>query len=158
MKRRTWITAISATICLVAVASGLSIWFFVVRPDQVKARADKPKKMLFVSIRPVVVNVHSKGQFGLSTGPTYLQIGFELATTDAKALSIFKSIQPAIRGNVLDVLLNASPDVLDKQVARNKLRARVLALVNGMLAQHAKKGAHHAFSSVYITRFVTQPG
>lgn len=158
MQRRALIIISAAVVALLAIGAGATYWFMVVRPEHAKAAAAQPKKALFVSLAPMVVNIRAKGQFGLGGESTYLQIGFEFSSVQERAIKSFKSIQPAIRGNVLALMLNASPKILVKKAAREKLRARVLALVNKMMTKNDSKIGEHAFSRAYITNFVTQPG
>lgn len=159
MQRRSFIIIIIAAVgAVLAIGAGATYWFMVARPEHAKAAAVKPKKALFVSLAPMVVNIQANGQFGLGGESTYLQIGFEFSTVRKHAIKAFKSIQPAIRGNVLALMLDASPEILVKKAARDRLRARVLALVNTMLVKSDHDIGAHPFSHAYLTNFVTQPG
>lgn len=154
------IVIIAAPIVLLAIlGGGGAYYYFIMRsaPSHA-AKAPKPKPE-FVALRPMVVNLQaSNGSSGNNyAAPTYLQVGFKLATTNDKAVQVFKDMQPAIRGNVLGLLLKQPASVTSSAAARKKMKAAVLKTVNQTIADQlnsAKKAP--GFSKVYITRFVTQ--
>lgn len=157
--RKTVIIAASIVVLLAILGGGGAYYYFVMggAPSHVaKAPKTQPE---FVALKPIVVNLQdSNGSSGNSyAAASYLQVGFKFATTSDKAVKIFKAMQPAIRGNVLDLLLKQPPSVTTSDAARKKMKAAVLKTVNQTIADQldsAKKAP--GFSKVYITRFVTQ--
>ncbi|MGN8158748.1 flagellar basal body-associated FliL family protein [Salinisphaera sp. RV14] len=151
---------IAASIVLLAILGGSGAYYYFVMdsaPSHV-AKAPKPQPK-FVALKPIVVNLQASNESsGNSYGSaSYLQVGFKLATTNDKAVQAFKDMQPAIRGNVLDLLLEQPASVITSDAARKKMKAAVLKTVNQTIADQldsAKK--EPGFSKVYITRFVTQ--
>lgn len=153
------IIIIAIVVVVLLAGGGAGYWYFMMRPSHTTAqKAKPPKKKLFVSLKPMVVSVEGQSQFGLSSGTTYLQIGFEFETVHQKALQAFNDLRPAIRGKVLTLLLNLSPDVLHQQDVRTKMKQKVLGVVNKTIADNEPDVGKQSFEQVYITNFVTQSG
>lgn len=146
-----------AVVVILAIGGG-GYWYFKMRPKEVAAAKKAPKKKLFATLKPMVVGVSGNSQYGLSSGTTYLQIGFQFETVKKKSLSDFNSLKPAIRGHVMSLMLNAKPAILHKKQARQKMKQNVLAEVNKVIASNDPKAGKHAFDQIYITNFVTQSG
>ena len=160
MKRKN-LLILSAIVGLLILGGGAG-YFFYLRPRFQHDGKDAKKGVvhLFASISPMVVNVHTpSGRFGLGGGSDgYLQVGFKLETNSGKVVDAFQRLRPAIRGNVLTLMLEVSPDVLTKTAARTALKNRVLASVNRTLRKDAPELGTHRFQRIYFTRFVTQSG
>lgn len=154
------IVIIAVGVVVLLAGGGGAYYFLKIRRSKPSAMATKPqpKKKLFVSLKPLVVTIDQKGKFGLPIQATYLQVGFQFATVRDKARKAFKSLRPAIRGNVLSLLLNLSPDILREQSARDRMKKRVLRTVNDTIYRNQPNVGHDAFDQIYITRFVTQAG
>lgn len=159
---------IAACVVILAFVGGGAFYYFEMRPDPAAQAENKPApKPQFVSLKPLVVNLRTpdqgqgQGQFPMrmSSGSTYLQVGFQFSTTDAGAISAFDDMRPAIRGNVLDLLLQQSADVITSHSKRQQMKDAVLKVVNQTVTSAGADNADGAtFSKVYVTRFVTQPG
>lgn len=157
MKRKK-LLIITAVVILLAVGGGAGYFFYFRHLLHPKHEAAGPAAHLFASIAPMVVNVHEKsGQFGLGGGSDgYLQVGFKLETSSKKVIDTFEQLRPAVRGNVLTLMLEVSPDVLTKASARTALKNRILASVNHMLQKDVPALGKKRFRRIYFTRFVTQ--
>lgn len=149
----------SAAVLIIALIGGGGFYyFFVLRHEssQMTTAHQHPPKPDFVSLKSMVVNLQpSNGRkYG---GSVYLQVGFKFATTNSKAIKVFKSMQPAIRGNVLNLMLKQPATVTHSEKARDKMKKAVLKTVNQTIAnQLDRANKASGFSKVYITRFVTQ--
>jgi len=154
------IVIIAVAVVALLAAGGGAYYFLKVRRARPGAVATKlqPKKKLFVSLKPLVVSINKKGKLGLPDQSTYLQVGFQFETVHDKARTAFKDLRPAIRGNVLALLLNLSPEVLHSQAVRDRMKKHVLQTVNQTLYSNQPDVGHDAFDRVYVTRFVTQAG
>lgn len=157
MKRKK-LLIVSALVVVLAGAGGASYFYYFRHLLHPKTTADRPAVHLFASISPMVVNVHEQsGQFGLGGGSDgYLQVGFKLETSSKKVIDAFERLRPAVRGNVLTLMLKVSPDVLTKASARTALKDRILASVNHTLQKDAPDIGKKQFRRIYFTRFVTQ--
>lgn len=157
MKRKKLLT-ITALVILLAAGSGAAYLFYFRHLLYPKHASARPTIHLFASIAPMVVNVHGQSrQFGLGGGSNgYLQVGFKLETSSKKVIAAFERLRPAIRGNVLTLMLEVSPDVLTKASARTALKNRILANVNRTLQKDAPALGKKRFRRIYFTRFVTQ--
>lgn len=147
---------IAAIVVAVLVVGGGGYWYFKMRPKEVATAKKAPKKKLFASIKPMVVGLSQKSNYGLTSGTTYLQIGFQFETVHKKAIKDFNSVKPAVRGHVMNLMLNLSPAVIHKKKARQKMKQSVLKEVNKVIANNDPKVGKHAFDHIYITNFVTQ--
>lgn len=158
--KRVVIIIILVSVIVLLAGGGAAYYFLKMRSAKtsVATAQAKPRKKLFVSLKPLVVSIEEKGKFGMPSQSTYLQVGFQFETVHARALHAFKDLRPAIRGNVLALLLNVSPAVLHQQSARDKMKQNVLKAVNETLHENEPKVGQTAFGQVYITRFVTQAG
>lgn len=144
-----------------ALVGGGAFYYSEMRPAPAQAENKPAPKPQFVSLKPIVVTLQTQdqGQMSMSSVSTYLQVGFQFSTTDAGAVSAFKAMRPAIRGNVLDLLLQQPAKVITSDTQRRQMKAAVLKVVNQTLSDSGSENADGgAFNKVYVTRFVTQPG
>lgn len=124
------------------------------------ARRDPPAShaVYFAAMDPLVVSVAPPASGSLlPVAGTYLQISFQFQSDDAKAVAAFKTLTPAIRGRVMKLMLTLPVSVLDSQVARERMKGKVLANVNAVVHANDQSLGPHPFNHVYITDFVTQP-
>lgn len=153
--KKVWI--IIGAVVLLLLAGGGTYFFLASRNTGTATAAKKPTKHLFADLQNLLVNIHGQSQDGLVADPgMYLQLGFKLETTSAKTITDFKALLPAIRGNVLNLLLDASSDVVSHSSARNKMKQKVLGVVNQTLNQNDPALGKHPFTQIYLTNFVTQ--
>jgi flagellar basal body-associated protein FliL len=156
MRGKTLIIVIASVGVVLLLGAGGAYWMLG-RHAKAHPVAKAAPKPLFVSLDPMTVSVHGQNRFGLQSDGAYLQVGFQFATVKKEAVNEFNAILPAVRGNVLSLLLNVSPKVLTEQAAREKMKQQVLAEVNKTLAKNDSSLAKQAFGKAYITLFVTQP-
>ena len=152
---RTKILIAIALVVVLAIGGG-GYWYFKIRPKEVAAAKKAPKKKLFASVKPMVVGISGGSKYGLSSGTTYLQIGFQFQTVKKKAIADFDNLKPAIRGHIMSLLLDAKPAILNHKQARNQMKKSVLKEVNKIIVSNDPKFGKHVFDQVYITNFVTQ--
>lgn len=157
MKRKKFLI-VTAVVLVLAGGCVVSYFFYFRHLLHHKAVAEQPSTHLFASIAPMVVNVHAQsGQFGLGgSSDGYLQVGFKLETDSQKVINAFEQLRPAVRGNVLTLMLKVSPEVLTKASARTALKNRILTSVNHTLRKYSPGIGKHRFRRIYFTRFVTQ--
>lgn len=157
MKRKK-LLIVSAIVLVLAGGGAASYFYYFRHVLHPKASTSATATHLFASIAPMVVNVHAQsGQFGLGgSSDGYLQVGFKLETDSKKVVDAFEQLRPAVRGNVLTLMLKVSPDVLTKASARAALKNRILANVNRTLQKDAPGIGKQRFRRIYFTRFVTQ--
>lgn len=155
---RKKILILIAVVVLLGLGGGAGYYFFLRPRLNPKEKTAASLVHLFASIDPMVVNVHAASdKFGLGGGSDgYLQVGFKLETGSKEVIKAFQKLRPAIRGNVLTLMLEVSPDVLTKSSARTALKNRILASVNRTLQKDAPKVGKKRFRRIYFTRFVTQ--
>lgn len=151
----------AAAAVFIALIGGGGYYYFVRRhaPSTTAAAHQRPPRPEFVSLKSMVVNLQPSGSSYASDygASAYLQVGFKFATTNDNAVEAFKSMQPAIRGNVLDLMLKQPAAVTHSEAARDRMKVAVLKTVNQTIASQLDSSKKDpGFSKVYITRFVTQ--
>lgn len=102
-------------------------------------KAAPPPKPSFVSMKSFTIHVagEKNGEFrGIGS---FIQIGFQLETTSATAVERFEARKPAVRGNVLSVLLEQPITILNDKDARKAMKASVLQVVNRTLSSADNK-------------------
>lgn len=151
-----WIIIAMLVVMLLA-GGGAAYWLLRFQKSAQAAVQPVPKKV-FVSLNPFVVSIQVPDKMGGPAAVTYLQIGFQFAAVHKRDVEAFKDLQPAIRGNVLALLLDLPPAILQQSKLRDQLKEKVLAEVNKTLANNRPELGKQAFTKVYITRFVTQAG
>lgn len=154
------IIPVAVGVVMLAAGAGAGMYFGGHRAPH--SSAPPPKNVhhavYFAAINPIVVSLSSQSSALLANvGSTYLQIGFQLESSNPKAKKTFKNLSPAIRGKVIALMLDASPTIIQSAKARDAIKAHVLADVNDILYTNDNTLGRHAFQHVYITDFVTQP-
>lgn len=149
---------IAAAVVVALGLGGGGYWYFWMRPGEIAAAKAAPKKKLFAAIKPMVVGLSPSGKYGLASGTVYLQVGFQFETVHKKAIKDFASIKPAIRGHVMDLMLNLPLTVIHKKKIRTQMKQSVLDEVNKVIAANDPKAGKHSFDHIYITHFITQQG
>ncbi len=159
--KKTWLWIVLAAVLAAVVSSGAT-GFVALRMAATrhggrhappKHQAAAPKKLQFASLQSMVVSLPDGSAYG---GSTYLQVSFKFATTSKKALQEFAAVKPAIRGQVLEFMLDQKSAILHSHDARNALKTNVLGLVNSVLSSNDPSLGDRPMQRVYITRFVTQ--
>lgn len=157
MKGKLWLIIIPIMAVMLLAGGGAAYWFL---RGQLSAQAAVPPvpKKVFASLNPFVVSIQLPDKLGGPPAVTYLQIGFEFAAVHKEDVEAFKDLRPAIRGNVLALLLDLPPAILQQSKLREKMKQEVLEAVNKTLASNRPELGKQPFKKVYITRFVTQAG
>lgn len=144
---------IIALLIVLSIAGAGGYFYFYKAPS-----SKQTAKLNFVSVKPMVVSLQPAKGNAFASGSTYLQVGFELSTTDLQAVQEFKAMRPAVRGNILDLLLKQPQSVISNDGQREKMKTAVLGAVNSTIAGSHDSKNEHMFSKIYVTRFVTQGG
>lgn len=110
---------------------------------------DKPKApQLYFSLAPAfVVN------FGETSSVRFLQITIQVGIRDPKAIDFIKEHMPAIRNNILLLLSDQSPSVLNTRQGKLDLRESALKEIRTVLEEQTGEGY---INNVYFTSFVMQ--
>jgi flagellar basal body-associated protein FliL len=87
---------------------------------------------------------------------SYLQFGIQFGTTDPNALLVFAQLQPIIKSDIINLLLNETSHGLQDPQARADLMKNSLDICNEVLSQKANYTPAKPFNAAYITTLVTQ--
>jgi len=112
-----------------------------------------PKPTLFAVVDDITVSIApDTGQPPTS----YLQFGIQFGTTDPNALIVFAQLQPIIKSDIINLLLNETSHALQDPQARADLVKNSLDICNEVLSQKANYTPANPFNAAYITTLVTQ--
>jgi len=112
-----------------------------------------PKPTLFAVVDDITVSIPpDTGQPPTS----YLQFGIQFGTTDPNALIVFAQLQPIIKSDIINLLLNETSHALQDPQARADLMKNSLDICNEVLSQKANYTPANPFNAAYITNLVTQ--
>lgn len=155
---------VTAGIIVVALAAGAGAMFGVMHFMQMNSAAHAhdamkpkdsahPKPILFADLSDIVVSIPP--QVG-APATSYVQIGLQFSTHDEQALADFTTLQPIIKAQVINLLMNETSASLQNPVARNTLIQNCLIVANSVLAQNGGNSSAKPFDAAYITNFVVQ--
>jgi flagellar basal body-associated protein FliL len=112
-----------------------------------------PKPVLFADVSDITVSIPpDTGQPATS----YLQFAVQFSTTDPNALVVFAQLQPIIKADIINLLMNETSKGLQDPQTRADLMKSCLDISNEVLSQKANYTPATPFSSAYITNLVVQ--
>jgi flagellar basal body-associated protein FliL len=112
-----------------------------------------PKPIYFADLSSIVVSIPPQAG---APATSYVQIGMQFATHDKQALESFNTLQPIIKSQVINLLMNETSAALQNPATRAELIQNSLDVANAALAKNAGKADDKPFDAAYITNFVVQ--
>lgn len=109
--------------------------------------APKHDPIYFAFEQPFTVN------FETDTGLRYLQVGVEMMSYDPLAVEAVKTHTPVLKNNIIMLFSSQGFDTLASREGKDKLRAMVLAEIQGVLQKYYGKPG---VEEIYFTSFVMQ--
>jgi flagellar basal body-associated protein FliL len=111
-----------------------------------------PKPVYFADLSDVTVSIPpDTGQPATS----YLEFGIQFSTTDQSALTTFDELQPIIKSDIINLLMNETSHGLQDPQTRADLIKSCLDISNTVLARNANY-TPPPFGAAYITNLVVQ--
>jgi flagellar basal body-associated protein FliL len=155
---------VTAGVIVLAIAIGAGATFGVMHFLQMRGAAHAhdtaktggdahPKPIYFADLSSIVVSIPP--QTGASA-TSYVQIGMQFATHDERALESFNTLQPIIKSQVINLLMNETSAALQNPATRNELIQSSLDIANQVLAKDSGKTGEKPFDAAYITNLVVQ--
>jgi flagellar basal body-associated protein FliL len=118
-----------------------------------KPAAAPPKPVYFADLSDITVSIApDTGQPATS----YLEFGIQFATGDQNALTTFDELQPIIKSDIINLLMNETSHALQDPQTRADLIKSCLDISNNVLARNANYAPPPPFSAAYITNLVVQ--
>ncbi len=151
--KRMIIFGVLPVVLLAAAGGGVFAYLSISHPHKpASVMADTPKPLLFAALSDVVVSVPADNG---DTASSFVQFAVQFATTDPGAISNFTALQPIIKSEIINLLMNETGKSLGDPGARATLVKNCLATANSVLAHNG--GALPApFTAAYITNLVVQ--
>ena len=118
-----------------------------------KPVAVPPKPILFAELDNVVVSIPADAG---EPATSYVQFGIQFATTNADAVTQFGALQPIIKADIINLMMNETQKTLQDPATRAALAKNCLGISNGVLAASANFTPPNPFSAAYITNLVVQ--
>ena len=87
---------------------------------------------------------------------SYVQFGIQFATTEPNAVTEFTSLQPIIKADVINLMMNETQKTLQDPAARVALTKSCLGISNSVLSASANYTPANPFTAAYITNLVVQ--
>jgi flagellar basal body-associated protein FliL len=118
-----------------------------------KAKAAPPKQIYFAELTDVVVSIPA------DTGQppsSFVQFGVQFATYDQNAVTTFAELQPIIKADIINLMLNETAKSLQDQGTRSDLAKSCLDISNTVLSRNASYTPANPFTAAYITNLVVQ--
>jgi flagellar basal body-associated protein FliL len=142
----------------IGVGATLGVVHFTGHPASAQAAsaaapaAAPPKPMFFANLSDVTVSIPpDTGEPATS----YVEFGVQFATTDQTALTTFDELQPIIKSDIINLLMNETSRGLQDPQTRADLVKSCLDISNTVLARNANVSPA-PFSNAYITNLVVQ--
>jgi len=111
-----------------------------------------PKTVYFADLSDVTVSIPpDTGEPATS----YLEFGIQFSTTDQNALTAFDELQPIIKSDIINLLMNETSHSLQDPQTRADLIKSCLDISNNVLARNANY-TPAPFGAAYITNLVVQ--
>jgi flagellar basal body-associated protein FliL len=153
---------VTAGVIVLAIAIGAGATFGVMHFLQTSGAAHAhgtakdnahPKPIYFADLSSIVVSVPPQAG---APATSYVQIGMQFATHDKQALESFNTLQPIIKSQVINLLMNETSAALQNPTTRAELIQNSLNVANEVLAKDAGKAGDNPFDAAYITNLVVQ--
>jgi flagellar basal body-associated protein FliL len=112
-----------------------------------------PKPVLFADVSDITVSIPP--DVG-APATSYLQFAVQFSTTDPNALTAFAQLQPIIKADIINLLMNENSHSLQDPATRADLLQSCLSISNNVLSQKADYTPANPFSAAYITNLVVQ--
>ncbi|HTJ90741.1 MAG TPA: flagellar basal body-associated FliL family protein [Acidocella sp.] len=152
---------VTAGVIVLAIAIGAGATFGVMHFLQTHgaahardtAKTEHPKPIYFADLSSIVVSVPPQAG---APATSYVQIGMQFATHDERALESFNTLQPIIKSQVINLLMNETSAALQNPTTRAELIQNSLNVANAVLAKDAGKAGDNPFDAAYITNLVVQ--
>jgi flagellar basal body-associated protein FliL len=157
-------TLIMAGIVVAAIGAGAGgtfavMTFLMPHPDKAseataaKAKPAPPKQVYFAELNDVVVSIPADtGQ----PASSFVQFGVQFATYDQNAVTTFAELQPIIKADIINLMLNETAKALQNQATRSDLAKSCLDISNTVLSRNASYTPANPFTAAYITNLVVQ--
>jgi flagellar basal body-associated protein FliL len=112
-----------------------------------------PKPIVFADISDIMVSIPPTAG---APATSYLQFAVQFATTDPNALVVFAQLQPIIKADIINLLMNETGSSLQDPQTRTDLMKNCLDISNDVLDQKANYAPPSPFTAAYITNLVVQ--
>ncbi|GLR67538.1 hypothetical protein GCM10010909_22190 [Acidocella aquatica] len=112
-----------------------------------------PKPILFAELDNVVVSIPA--DVG-DPATSYVQFGIQFATTNPDAVTQFGALQPIIKADIINLMMNETQKTLQDPATRARLAKNCLGISNSVLSGSANFTPANPFSAAYITNLVVQ--
>ncbi len=118
-----------------------------------KAVVAAPKPIFFAQISDVVVSIPADTGEPASA---FVQFAVQFASYDQNALTSFDQLQPIIKADIINLLMNETGKSLADPAARADLQTACLGIANTVLNRNANYTPPSPFTAAYITNLVVQ--
>jgi flagellar basal body-associated protein FliL len=144
-------------VLLLALAGGGTFAFLTMsaKPADKSAVAKPvaPKPIFFAALNDLVVSIPENA----GDPPTsYAQLAIQFSTFDANAVTSFTALEPIIKSQIINVMLNQTGKSLTDPAARATLLKNCLDISNAALDKDANYTPPDPFTAAYITNLVVQ--
>ncbi len=112
-----------------------------------------PKPIYFADLDNVVVSIPADAG---DPATSYVQFGIQFATTDPNAVTEFTALEPIIKADVINLMMNETQKTLQDPAARVALTKSCLGISNSVLSASANYTPANPFTAAYITNLVVQ--
>ncbi len=111
-----------------------------------------PAPIYFAEVSDIVVSIPDTAGDPPSS---FVQFGIQFQTTDADAVTDFNTLEPIIKSQIMELLMQQTGSTLQNAATRSDIETKSLALVNAAL-QTRDYVQKSPFSAAYITSLVVQ--
>ncbi|MDE8345379.1 MAG: flagellar basal body-associated FliL family protein [Acidocella sp.] len=119
----------------------------------VKPKIIPPKPIYFAQIPDVVVSIP---QDTGDPASSFVQFAVQFSSYDQKAVSSFDQLQPIIKAEIINLLMNETGKSLADPASRLDLQTACLGIANTVLDRSANYSPPNPFTAAYITNLVVQ--
>jgi flagellar basal body-associated protein FliL len=154
------VVVVAAMVAILAGIGGtLGVQRYLLHPATASAAkpahpvAQPPKPIYFADLADVVVSVPPQAG---AQATSYVDFDMQFATNDAKAPVDFSALQPIIKAEIVNLVMNQTSAALQEPATRAGLIQQCLAIANNVLAKDAIPNTPPPFYAAYITSLVIQ--
>jgi flagellar basal body-associated protein FliL len=112
-----------------------------------------PKQIYFADLSDITVSIPPDSG---EPATSYVEFGIQFSTYDQNALTTFDEMQPIIKSDIINLLMNETSRGLQDPQTRADLLKSCLDISNTVMAHSANYPPPPPFSAAYITDLVVQ--
>jgi len=137
---------------------GGALWMMGILPphaatSSAKHVAQPPRPIYFAELSDVVVSVPADTG---DSSSSFVQFDVQFSTYDPNAVATFSTLQPIIKSDIINLLMDETGKSLQDPATRESLAKNCLAISNTVLAHNANYTPPNPFTAAYITNLVVQ--